>query len=93
MRKCNLPALGEGIYEEDFEVISETWNTYKLKSGTIVRVKIIVTSIVRFDGAKRPDGQSSYFVNTQNIVDYFPPEEQTKGGVVTPNHDPNKTLS
>jgi hypothetical protein len=93
MRKCHLPSLGEGIFEEDFEAVSETWNIYKLKSGTLVKVKIIVTSIVRFDGAKRPDGQSSYFVNTQNIVDYLPPEELAKGGIITPNHDPDKILS
>jgi len=93
MRKCNLPGLGEGIYEEDFEAVLESWNIYKLKSGTLVRIKIIATSIIRFDGTKRPDGQSSYFVNTHNIIDFFPPDEQIKGGIVPIGHGPNETLS
>lgn len=93
MRKCNLPGLGEGVYEEDFEVVLESWNTYRLSNGTLVRIKIVATSIIRFDGAKRPDGQSSYFINTQNIIDYLPPPEKIKGGIIPFDQDPDKTLS
>ena len=90
MRKCRLPNFGDGIFEEDVEILSETWNTYKLKNGTIVRIKTVVDSIIRFDKISRPDGQPFYLVNTQNVIVYLPPEEPEE---FNQSPDPGKIFS
>jgi hypothetical protein len=57
-------AQGEEI---DFEEIEEQWNVYKLKDGTTLKVKLIVTSVKRLK-KHNPDGTPIYLINSQNIV-------------------------
>lgn len=57
-------AQGEDI---DFEETEEHWNVYKLKDGTTLKVKLIVTGVKRLK-KHNPDGTPLYLVNSQNIV-------------------------
>lgn len=55
---------GEDI---DFEEIEERWNTYKLKDGTILKVKLVLVGVKRLK-KYNPDGTPIYIINSQNIV-------------------------
>ena len=51
----------------DFNEAEEHWNVYKLKDGTTLKVKLIVTGVKRLK-KHNPDGTPIYLVNSQNIV-------------------------
>jgi len=51
----------------DFSESEEHWNVYKLKDGTTLKVKLIVTSVKRLK-KHNPDGTPLYLINSQNIV-------------------------
>jgi hypothetical protein len=51
----------------DFEEISENWNTYKLKDGTTLKVKLVLVGVKRLK-KYNPDGMPIYVINSQNVV-------------------------
>jgi len=51
----------------DFEEKEEHWNVYKLKDGTILKVKLILVGIKRLK-KQNPDGTPLYLINSQNVV-------------------------
>jgi hypothetical protein len=58
----------------------EHWNEYLLDDGTIVRLKAVVTEIVRIEGRYDPEGNPAYAINTTNVAHISAPEELKKGG-------------
>jgi hypothetical protein len=65
-----VPFTPEDIAEADdidFKETEENWNVYKLKDGTTLKVKLIVTGVKRLK-KHNPDGTPIYLVNSQNIV-------------------------
>ncbi len=55
---------------EDVEITEEKdyWNTYKLKDGSVIRIKLIVRGIKRLTTRWQPDGNPIYLVNSQNVI-------------------------
>jgi len=51
----------------DFEHEKEQWNTYKLKDGTTLMVKLVLTGVKRMKKWS-PDGTPIYIINSQNVV-------------------------
>ncbi len=51
----------------DFETVREEYNSYKLSDGSMIRMKTVVTSIIRTDEFS-PDGEPIYVVNSQNVL-------------------------
>jgi hypothetical protein len=51
----------------DFETVREEYNSYKLSDGSMVRMKTVVTSIIRTEEFT-PDGEPVYIVNSQNVL-------------------------
>jgi hypothetical protein len=51
----------------DFETVREEYNSYKLADGSMIRMKTVVTSIIRTDDFT-PDGEPLYIVNSQNVL-------------------------
>jgi len=64
----------------DFEQEKEYWNTYKLKDGTTLMVKLVVVGVKRL---KRwaPDGNPIYAINSQNILRLVNVPKELKGKV------------
>jgi hypothetical protein len=58
----------------DFETVREEYNTYKLSDGATVRMKTVVTSIIRTQEFN-PDGEPVYIVNSQNVLVADVPDE------------------
>jgi hypothetical protein len=55
---------------EDVEIIEEEdhWNKYKLKDGSVIKIKLIVKEISRLTTKWQPDGNPIYLINSQNII-------------------------
>ncbi len=62
--------MGEEI---PFEAEKESWSTYILQDGTSLKMKAVVSSIVRLD-EYLPTGDPIYLVNASNIVATDVPE-------------------
>lgn len=64
--------------EVGFQVSGEHWNHYLLDDGTVIRLKTVVTEIVRVDGEHDTEGNPVYIVKSQNVMAVSPPEELKK---------------
>jgi hypothetical protein len=55
---------------EDVEIQEEKdyWNTYTLKDGSIIKMKLIVSGVKRLTTKWQPDGNPIYLVNSQNVM-------------------------
>ena len=55
---------------EDVEIMEEKdhWNKYKLKDGSVIKIKLIVKEIRRLATKWQPDGNPIYLINSQNII-------------------------
>jgi len=65
------PITSEDLEQaEDVEIVEEKehWNAYKLKDGSEIRLKLIVTGIKRLTTKWQPDGNPVYLVNSQNVM-------------------------
>ena len=58
----------------DFSIKSEDWNVYKLADGTILKMKAVVSEVVRIDGEFDPAGEPIYTVKSQNILNADVPQ-------------------
>jgi hypothetical protein len=54
--------------EIDFDVIGEDWNTYQLKDGTILKVKLVLAGVVRLNNKYDPLGNPVYMIKSTNVV-------------------------
>ncbi|HTN70799.1 MAG TPA: hypothetical protein VMO00_06885 [Methylomirabilota bacterium] len=63
----------------DFETLREEYNSYKLSDGSTVRMKTVVTSIIRTEEFT-PTGEPIYIVNSQNVLVADVPDELKKPG-------------
>jgi hypothetical protein len=61
----------------DFETMREEYNSYKLSDGSTVRMKTVVTNIIRTDEFT-PTGEPIYVVNSQNVLVADVPDELKK---------------
>ena len=55
---------------EDVEIVEEKdyWNTYKLKDGSVIKMKLIVRGVKRSTTKWQPGGNPIYLVNSQNVM-------------------------
>ncbi len=61
----------------DFETVREEYNTYKLSDGSTIRMKTVVTNIIRTEEFT-PSGEPVYIVNSQNVLVADVPETLKK---------------
>jgi hypothetical protein len=52
----------------DFLTRKEDFNEYQLTDGKILRIKMVVTRIVKLTEEKTPDGNPIYLIQSQNVV-------------------------
>jgi len=67
-RKLNLGGKEYNAEIIEFETEREGWNSYILQDGTELRLKAVVSEIVRVEGAYSPNGDPLYMVQSSNIV-------------------------
>ncbi len=61
----------------DFETVREEYNSYKLSDGSTIRMKTVVTNIIRTEEFT-PSGEPVYIVNSQNVLVADVPENLKK---------------
>ena len=54
--------------EVDFDVIGEDWNTYQLKDGTVLKVKMVLAGVIRLYNKFDPLGNPIYLIKSTNVV-------------------------
>lgn len=75
--------LGQGpvdVVEEPFKANVENWNEYMLDDGTVLRVKTVVTEILRVENQFDLEGNPAYLIKSQNVTAVSAPEGKRKGG-------------
>lgn len=58
-----------------FQTGGEHWNEYLVDDGTVVRVKLVVTQIIRLDGEYDAQGDPLYSVQSTTVSSITAPEE------------------
>jgi hypothetical protein len=61
--------------ELGFRSSSENWNEYLADDGSVLRVKLVVTEVLRVDGQYDTDGNPVYLVKSSNVMATSSPEE------------------
>jgi hypothetical protein len=65
-----VPYQGRQVDAEsvDFMTRKEDFNEYQLADGKIIKIKMVVTRIVKLVGEVTPDGSPVYLIQSQNVV-------------------------
>ncbi len=58
--------------ELDFEPLSERWNEYRCSDGSLVKLRLVVSKIVKLD-KRNPTGEPIYQVMSANVLAVTPP--------------------
>jgi hypothetical protein len=71
--------------EYDAEVLSfqshgEHWNEYVIDDGSLIRLKVVVTEVLRVEGQYDANGNPAYVVQSTNVVSVDAPDELKRGG-------------
>jgi hypothetical protein len=61
--------------ELSFRSSGENWNEYLVDDGTVIRLKLVVTEIVRIDGEYDADGNPAYIVKSASVPAISAPDE------------------
>ena len=79
VEKFRLPS-GELVDAELIEIsqASEYWNQYILEDGTMLKMKLVTTKVVRLVGQYDQMGNPVYFVNSTNVVSVECPDNLKK---------------
>jgi hypothetical protein len=64
--------------EIDFETEKEGWNIYKLQDGTTLKLKTVISSIIRLKGEYDGAGNPVYLVNAAPAIAADSPEKLKK---------------
>jgi len=67
-RRINLGGREYDAESVEFEADREGWNLYILHDGTELKLKCVVSEILRVEGAYAPNGDPLYMVQASNIV-------------------------
>jgi hypothetical protein len=57
--------------ELDFEPLKETWNEYRCEDGSFVKLKIVVSKIVKLQ-KRNPQGEPIFQVASANVLSITP---------------------
>lgn len=52
----------------EFEPVKEDWNIYRLKDGTLVKIKVVATEIFRLSEIDELTGRPNYLVRSTNAI-------------------------
>ena len=62
------------VTEIGYRTSGEYWNEYLADDGTVIRVKLIATEVLRLDGQFDQEGNPVYIVKTTNVTNVSAPE-------------------
>ena len=62
----------------EFKTKSEGWNEYETSDGSVIRIKVIASNIVRIEGESDQEGNPIYAVKSTNVMAVSPPGKLRK---------------
>lgn len=77
-KRVNFEGRDVEATELSFQVGGENWNQYLIDDGTVIRMKTVVTEVVRIDGEYDAEGNPIYLVRSSNVVAVSAPEKMKK---------------
>lgn len=81
MRKTKIKKADGSLVDAtiiDVNSSQENWNQYLLSDGTVLKIKVFVTDVVRVDDEYDNEGTPVYVVKSANIVSVNSPENLKK---------------
>ena len=67
--------------EMDFKAVREEWNEYQTNDGSTIRMKVVVTNIVKLKDKIDSSGNPIYVVRSSNVLAVSPFAKSTQGTV------------
>ncbi|PIQ86262.1 MAG: hypothetical protein COV73_04800 [Candidatus Omnitrophica bacterium CG11_big_fil_rev_8_21_14_0_20_43_6] len=64
----------------DINQTNEYWNQYLLDDGTVIKMKLVATKVLRLDTKYDPEGNPLYIVQSTNITSVNAPDSLKKKG-------------
>lgn len=58
-----------------FQSGGEHWNEYLVEDGSVLRVKLVATEVIRLDGQYDQEGNPIYILNSTNVLAVSSPED------------------
>ena len=58
-----------------FQTGGEHWNEYLVDDGSVLRLKLVATEVIRLDGQFDQEGNPLYMVNSTNVLTVSAPED------------------
>jgi hypothetical protein len=59
---------------------AEHWNEYLVDDGTVIKIKLVATEVMRLEGEYDPAGNPMYLVQSTNVMAVDAPEKLRRGG-------------
>lgn len=73
-RRVNFQGETRDAVPVDFEVEKETFSTYILHDGSSLKIKAVLTEVLRVEGAYAPNGDPVYMIQAAQIMSVSAPE-------------------
>jgi len=73
-RKINFNGQMVDAEIVDFEADKEQWSNYVLHDGTALKVKAVLTEVMRLNGIFSPNGDPVYMIQASQVVHISAPE-------------------
>jgi hypothetical protein len=77
-RKVNFQGQIRDAVAVDFEPEKETFSTYILHDGTALKLKAVLTEVLRIEGVYAPNGDPVYMIQAAQIMSVSAPESLRK---------------
>src|SRR6266571_3981535 len=74
----------------DFEAKAEPWSTYELTDGTTLKVRVILTGVLRIEGEYDQSGNPIYVVSSQTVIQANAPKKMRGTPTVGAHHRPGR---
>ena len=80
-KKLKLPN-GEDVEATvlSFQAGGENWNEYLVDDGTVIRVKLVATEVLRLDGHYDAQNNPVYLLQSTNVMAVSSPEKLKRKG-------------
>ena len=62
----------------EFEPEKESFSTYALHDGTTLKLKLVLTEVMRIEGAYSPNGDPIYMIQASQIMSVSAPDSLRK---------------
>ena len=67
MPKINFQGRDVDATEVEFQTRKEDWNEYQLMDGSVIKMKLVVSEILRIEGVYDAEGNPAYYIKSATI--------------------------